>query len=298
MKRLLLSFAVLLILPAIATAYTLVLKDGKRIEVKPQYRIVGELVVFSYPDGHRFSVPLANVSIEETELANGLMPGSFVKNVTEPPKIGEKTTQPSQANQADSPFVGRVTKKKITNADFEAYKARRLETERELQRRELDRMAADPTYVPYSAARADEAERLASAMRREREKAKEEYWRGRTRELLTQFQVVEDQIAIITAQIEQNRTPVSPPITSIYNPPGLGISIGGLPIWVGRRPWGGWGGNSTVVINNQPNMQQTRAMNLQERLTDLLMRRQELIVQYDRLLEEGRKAGALPGWLR
>lgn len=294
MRRLLLSFAVLLTLPVIVTAYTLVLKDGKRIEVKPQYRIVGELVVFSNPDGHRFSVPLANVSIEETELANGLMPGSFVKNVTEPPKIGEKPS--TDQTQNDSPFVGRVTKKKLTNADFEAYKARRLETERELQRRELARMAADPTYVPSSAVRTDEAERLASAMRREREKAKEEYWRSRSRELLTQFQVVEDQIAIVTAQLEQNRNPnLSPPITSIYNPPSLGITIGSIPIWLGQRPWGS---SSTVVINNQPNLQQTRSMNLQERLTDLLMRRQELIVQYERLLEEGRKAGALPGWLR
>lgn len=294
MKRLLLSFTALLILPAIAAAYTLVLKDGKRIEVKPQYRIVGELVVFSYPDGHRFSVPLSNVSIEETELANGLMPGSFVKNVTEPPKIGE--APPTNQPQNDSPFVGRVTKKKITNADFESYKARRLETERELQKRELARMASDPTYIPRSSVNTDEVERLAYAMRREQEKAKEEYWRGRTRELLTQFQVVEDQIAIITAQMEQNRNPnISPPITSIYNPPGLGIRIGGVPIWLGSRPWGS---SSTVVINNQPNPQQTRAMNLQERLTDLLIRRQELIVQYDRLLEEGRKAGALPGWLR
>ncbi|MCS6884161.1 MAG: hypothetical protein RMM17_03865 [Acidobacteriota bacterium] len=293
MKRILLVTS-LLIASTVCSAYTVVLKDGRRMEVRPQYRIVGELVVFSRPDGSRFSVQLSSVNIEETELANGLQPGDFIKNVTAPPKIGE----PAQSRQDEGPFVGRVTKKKLTNADFEPYKQRRLEVEKEIQKRELARMNSDPSYLPRSA----QYDSTASYERfKEQEKAREDYWRGRTRELLTQLQVVEDQIAIVSTQLEQAHiTNISPPIRSVYTPPTLGISIGSIPIWLGSRRWGILGGNSTIVINNQqPAISgQVRALSLQERLTELLLRRQELLVQYDILLEEGRKAGALPGWLR
>src|SRR5438128_202679 len=79
--------------------------------------------------------------------------------------------------------------------------------------------AAAPVLTEAQKAEARENEIL--AQRRENEKKREEYWRGRSRALLTQMRVEEEQIAIIQAQIEDSRRiPQSPPSTvSVYNQP-------------------------------------------------------------------------------
>jgi hypothetical protein len=171
-----------------------------------------------------------------------------------------------------------------------------------------------PVLTPQQAA--EEKEQVAMAARRDLEKKKEEYWRARSRALLTQIRVEEEQIAVVQNQIEQSRNTMQTPPTTVqvlnqpnypYNYPQQGgIRIGGVPIGigVGGYPTGGGypypnpnSGGNVVVINNQDQINQ-RGITLQERLTALQVQHQSTLVQYDEMCEEARRDGALPGWLR
>jgi hypothetical protein len=134
------------------------------------------------------------------------------------------------------------------------------------------------------------------ARKLELEKKDEEYWRGRSREILTQIRVLEQQITMIEAQInETQRNVAQSPNVSVYTPPPTypGVIVGGIPIPIGApRTSGG----SVVIVRDNPNQQ--RGQSLQSRLTDLQLQYQETLIRYEDLREEARKAGALPGWLR
>ncbi|MBL8152152.1 MAG: hypothetical protein JNN15_19695 [Blastocatellia bacterium] len=290
MKRILLLFMCLLLSPAIVNAYTLVLKDGRRIEVREQYRIVNDIAVFSLSEGSRFSISLEKINIEETERANSKEVGSFLKNATDPAKLADKESNPlAEAKQSH---------KKLTNADFEKYRARR----EEMSRQDPQSFTAEELEKIDEKKLQQDRESEILAKRREQEKTKEAYWRSRAQTLLTQLRVLDEQINSVAAQLEDNRRYAAmSPSTTIYSPPlysGVGISVGGLPIWLGNgRGLGGYN-NSTVIINNQPNPTQSRSLSLQERLTDLQLQRQEAVIRYEELREEARRDGALPGWLR
>lgn len=300
MKRILAAIFIALLLPLAAHAYTLVLKDGRRMEVRGEYRIVNDIAVFTLPEGNRFSVSLEKINIAETELANGVDQGDFVKNAVAPPKAGDQKASNSKTDEDENPIqVSSRSGQRLTNSDFERYRVRREEMARDVQRRKAAAKGTseeEPSPATVQAAKDEEI----AAKRREFEKSKEDYWRGRSRALLTKMRIEEEQIITVSAQLEENRRSAlnQSPSVSIYSPPPRyvypGIIIGGIPIGIG----GGrtTGGGSTVIVNQNPGQQ--RGLTLQERLTELQLQHQETLIQYEELLEEGRKAGALPGWLR
>lgn len=320
MKRFLFAICLTIILPLVAQAYTLVLKDGKRIEVREQYRIVNNVAVFTLPEGNRFSLSLDKINIAATEMANGIDSGMFVKNSVEPPKVAansdnsdnKETTNNATADENEVAMASRPATHKLTNNDFERYRVRREEMNRDANDRAAGKAAAQltaqavggppPSSTPPGPTPERVKEEAAYAARREQEKKREEYWRTRSRALLTQMRVEEEQLNILQAQLEETRRAPQTigPSVSVYSQrpvyPYPGVIIGGIPIGVGR---GGntTGGGSVVVINNQ-NQQQPQGKTLQERLVDLQLQHQSTLIQYDEMCEEARRDGALPGWLR
>lgn len=295
MRRFLIAFSLVVLLPLIANAYTLVLKDGRRIEVKEKYRIVNDVVIFTLPEGNRFSISLDKINISATELANGVESGAFVKNTTEPEKIADKeATNKTTIVDEDPILASRPTARKITNSDFEKYRVRREEMMKDVANRASTKAESAPP-VPDPAAEKDAA---FLAQRREKEKNKEAYWRGRSKALLTELRVQEEQIASLEGEVENSRRIQTPPNVSVYNAPapyiypGPGVRIGGIPIGIG----GNVNSGSSVVVINQG--QNNNGRSVQDRLMELRLRRQETIIRYQEMCEEARRDGALPGWLR
>jgi hypothetical protein len=295
MRRFLIVFSLVVLLPLIANAYTLVLKDGRRIEVKEKYRIVSDVVIFTLPEGNRFSISLDKINISATELANGVESGAFVRNTTEPEKITDKeTTNKTAIVDEDPTLASRPTARKITNSDFEKYRVRREEMMKDVANRASTKAESTPPVSDPAA----EKDAAFLAQRREREKNKETYWRGRSKALLTELRVQEEQIAALEGEVENSRRIQTPPNVSIYNAPapyiypGPGVRIGGIPIGIG----GNVNSGSSVVVINQG--QNNNGRSVQDRLMELRLRRQETIIRYQEMCEEARRDGALPGWLR
>jgi len=289
------------LLPLMAQAYTLVLKDGRRVEVKEKYRIVSDIGVFTLPEGNRFSVSLDKINISATELANGENEGTFIKNASEPVKITDKPVDKPIIDE-DPIANTRPMGRKITNSDFERYKVRREEMMKDSANRANAKAATqanNPTNSTPASNTSAERDAAFLAEHQEKEKNREIYWRTRSKTLLTELRVQEEQINSLQAQIEDSRRFQPPASTvSVYNAPAPyvypypGVRIGGVPIGIGGGPSSG---GSVVVINQD---QGNRGRTLQERLIDLRLKYQETIIRYQEMCEEGRRDGALPGWLR
>lgn len=68
-KGLLVLLAALLV-PALAAAYTMVLKDGRKIEAQSRYRVESGQVKFTGADGRAYQFPLGQVDLAATNRAN------------------------------------------------------------------------------------------------------------------------------------------------------------------------------------------------------------------------------------
>ncbi|MBI2956586.1 MAG: hypothetical protein HYY26_04665 [Acidobacteria bacterium] len=70
LRRTVLAAAALLLLPLILSAYTVVLKDGRRIEARSPYTIEGNVAVFVGADGSPYRIPLEQIDRIATLAAN------------------------------------------------------------------------------------------------------------------------------------------------------------------------------------------------------------------------------------
>lgn len=80
LRKALIAAVALLLLPALLSAYTIVLKDGRRIEAQSRYVIENGLVTFTGTDGRPYQFPLAQVDLIATNRANAPRRGKVWTN--------------------------------------------------------------------------------------------------------------------------------------------------------------------------------------------------------------------------
>lgn len=218
-------FAVILVmvLPALAAAYTLVLRDGRQLEVGGKVTVTQTTVTYERAPGFNVTLQLSIIDIPATERINNLPPGSFLK-------FTQKDRAPHNAAAAHT----RVT---ITNAQLEASRRTRLESERayEQRRRELGL----PTLEETRRREQMEADEVRETLREQRilKQNDEAYWRDRAGELRAELVQVDAQIAYLNARLAEL------PSASVFT----GVVIGGggpfLPYGSARGSFGqGWRG--------------------------------------------------------
>lgn len=218
-------FAVILVmlLPALAAAYTLVLRDGRQIEVGGKVTVTQTTVTYERAPGFNVTLQLSIIDIPATERINNLPPGSFLRFAQPVPALRNATATHT-----------RVT---ITNAQLEASRQTRLESERayDQRRRELGL----PTLEETRRREQMEADEVSEALREQRilKQNDEAYWRGRADELRAELAQVDGQIGYLNARLAE--LPVASGLT--------GVVIGGggpfLPYGSARGSFGqGWRG--------------------------------------------------------
>src|ERR1700674_1690725 len=104
----------LLVLSIAASAYTIVLRDGRRIEVTSDFTLTKATLTYELAPGISRTVQLILVDVAATERANNQAPGSFAKQAE------QKLTTPSPP--VSSP---RRAQRTLTNRDLEAIQQRR-----------------------------------------------------------------------------------------------------------------------------------------------------------------------------
>ena len=195
LTRLLFVTVILVALANVAGAYTIVFRNGHRIEVPEIFEVGANTVTYELAPGINKTLQLAMIDIVATEQANLETPGSFFKH----------SQQPAIASPA--PLIQRADRT-FTNLDLEPIRQRRIESEKGYEKRriELGLPTIEESRRQQAAA---EEEMLALARERAEDDARNEaYWRDRASALRSEFNSVDAQINYLRSRSVQNQRPI------------------------------------------------------------------------------------------
>src|SRR5713101_5579893 len=112
----------LLTLSVVASAYTIVLRDGRRIEIASEFTLTKSTLTYEIAPGISRTVQLILVDVAATERANNEASGSFAKHAKQ-----SSTTPP--------PTLLPRAQRTLTNRDLQSIQERRIESERAYEKR-------------------------------------------------------------------------------------------------------------------------------------------------------------------
>lgn len=261
MKRIALVGLLLLVWSASAAAYTVVLKDGRRLDVKEAYRLVNTVVIFTKPDGKPVSVSLVNIDVAATEKVNRQKPGEFRQTASDPLPIPDGDAP--KVTVAQNPMKKPATRplRTLTNADFGGGRSG----------------VADPEPAP----RADTAERRTdgpSTRPTSDERETEGYWQGRVRPLLTEIHIQSELYRSLADQADRLQRQIQ--------------TNGGSYTVV--RTAGGY----VYVPQEAVSAEKLELLRVRDRLNDVNAQLTSLRIKYAYIQEEARRLGVPPGWVR
>lgn len=129
LRRFFISLMLLVITAAVANAYTVIMRDGRTVEIPNEFTVSNSTLTYQVGSGMQITLQLNSIDIAATERANREAPGSLLKRANAPKAAVEPVPQTRRGTAARS----------ITNADLEKHRRARVESEKEYEnlRRDL-----------------------------------------------------------------------------------------------------------------------------------------------------------------
>src|ERR1043165_9776816 len=110
-----LSVALFLFLTvSVVDAYTIVMRDGRRVEIPNEFTVTGSTLTYELGKGIQRTIQLNTVDISAAERANGEAQGALLTRANAPKAVAPQTSRAA-------------AQRSITNADLEKYRQARLE---------------------------------------------------------------------------------------------------------------------------------------------------------------------------
>jgi hypothetical protein len=182
-------------LVGVASAYTVIFRDGQRIEVTPVFALTNTTLTYEVAPGINKTLQLSLIDVAATERANNEAPGAFFKHGP-------------QAQVASSLPPTKRAGRTLTNIDLEPIRQRRIESEKnyETRRIELGLPSIEETRRRQAL---EEESTLALARQRAAEQAgNETYWRSRASALRNEIATVDAQINYLRSRLGGSRSPL------------------------------------------------------------------------------------------
>jgi hypothetical protein len=178
-RRLLVASLLLIFTATAASAYTIVMRNGRRVEIPNSFTLTSSTLTYETAPGIQVTIQVTGIDVAATERANGQGVGSFMafgsQPVTSPAPIQTRRTTATRS---------------ITNKDLEVYRRARMESERE--RQELG--------LPSVEERRREVEeiddRTQEQIRDMRSREELDFWRTRAMTLETQMAATQNQMRV------------------------------------------------------------------------------------------------------
>jgi len=165
--RFLLSLWVILLVSVMASAYTIVMRGGKRVEIPAQFTVTATTLSYQVASGINVMLQMAAIDVPATERANNEPTGSFLR----------RAQTVNGSNQVPSVRSQTTPARTITNQDLERYERARLESEKAYEKR---RQELGLPSLEESRRRAEREEAaLDEIIAKRRQQESENYWRER-----------------------------------------------------------------------------------------------------------------------
>jgi len=229
LRRLAASSVLILLFVCSVSAYTVVMRGGKRIEIPAKFLVTNRTLTYEAGPGIQITLQLAAIDIQATEKANNEIAGALLR------RIGMGSDYSSAQNQTAENKAVSSARRTITNRDLEAAMARRKQSEAAYEKR---RQELGLPSVAESRRRAEvETAQIRSDLdtARSSERESEAYWRARASALRTEIAALDAELNYLRVRLEESPFPFSGGFTSISVAPFIvpGISFGnagfGLP---------------------------------------------------------------------
>lgn len=314
LRRLCLAALFLALTASIANAYTIVMRDKRRVEIPNQFTVTESTLTYEVGSGIQITIQLSSINIAATEWVNGEQKGAFMLRASAAP--------------APAPLVDPGTRKRsaaarsITNRDLENYRQTRVESELAYEKRR--KQLGLPSFEEGRRESAAIVDRTREQLlgQRYREQEAEDYWRGRASSLRSELASNQAQIDYVRRRLDEIPSPnsfntfasVSP--FGVFGAPVLNFpfqSLSTQSIFTNshrRFPFNQnrgrfnrgrfnplFGGNVFATPYQSYDYSYER-MELVKQLDELQMQRAGFAVRWRELEEDARRAGAYPGWLR
>ena len=148
---------------SVVNAYTVVMRDGRRVEIPNEFTVTNSTLTYDVGNGMQITMQLNTVDIAATERANGQAQGWFMKKADAPVESVPQTRR-----------VG--AERSITNKDLEKYRQARVDSEKEYEsrRKELGLPSMEERRAEVAAIEDRTMEQVRSMRAQE-----EAYWRSR-----------------------------------------------------------------------------------------------------------------------
>jgi len=175
-RRLLVASFLLIFTATAASAYTVVMRNGRRVEIPNTFTLTKSTLTYETAPGMQVTIQLASIDVAATELINGQAPGSLLATASEP-----KVATPSMQTRP------RATRS-ITNQDLEGYRRAGIQNERE--RQELGLPSAEDRRREVE----EIDERTQEQIKNMRSREELDFWRSRAMNLEAQMSATSAQI--------------------------------------------------------------------------------------------------------
>jgi len=186
------------VVAGVASAYTIVFRDGQRIEVTPVFALTSNTLSYEAAPGINKTVQLSLIDVAATERANNEAPGSFFKRAA--------AAQAAASSPPPTKRAGRT----LTNLDLEPIRQRRIESEKNYEKRRIE-LGLPSIEETRQRQALEEESTLALVRQRAAEQARAEaYWRGRAGALRGELVAVDARINYLRSRLGGSRIP---PIT-------------------------------------------------------------------------------------
>jgi hypothetical protein len=323
MTRTIFAALLLALSVSVASAYTIVMRNGRRVEIPNKFTVTQTGLTYEAGHGIQVTIQLTGVDVAATERANGEPYGSLLQRASAQDAEAKPAERPANANRS------------VTNRDLEVYRRARIQSELayEKRRKELGLPSVEEHRRKNAAIEERTREEL-SSMRAQEQNA-EQYWRSRASELRTGIASNQAQIDFVRQRLDELpvtnsfggfSTPVpfgsGFPFQNPLTPGVLGPSIttttriGTNALlhrnWRssqyfpglnnrshrGRGRFSPFGGGNVLALPFQSFDYSQERTELVNQLNELEMQRAGFQARWRELEEEARRAGAYPGWLR
>jgi hypothetical protein len=180
------GFVLLLGLASASMAYTVVFRDGRKVEVPSAFTVTATTFSYEAAPGINKTVQLTLIDVAATERANNEAPGAFFKHVA--------------GTVAPVTPIGHA-QHTLTNRDLEPSRLRRIESEQNYEKRRIE--LGLPSIEETRRRQALEEESMAEMARRRaaQEASDEAYWRGRAGALRSEIVSVDAELNYLRARL-------------------------------------------------------------------------------------------------
>jgi hypothetical protein len=223
LKRLAAALLLAALLPVWASAYTVVLRNGRNVEIPSSFTLTPAGITYEYAPGLYVTIQMAGIDIAATERANNEASGTLLQRAERFSATAQGSSSPASQ--------GTTQRRTLSDKDLEATRARReaSETQYERRRRELGLPSVEETRIK----REEEARRLSELTARAYayEAKAESYWRARAEELREAIVVNEAEINYVRSRLRET-TGYLPAVafTTLSPAPYFPQVVGGSPI--------------------------------------------------------------------